>query len=77
MPAIQEAVEIKAPAEAVFDLVAKVKDFAFYTGFIKKIKLISGAMVDGASEWNHPRLGCDGNGMRAPQMLRLALDPRH
>lgn len=44
MPVIQDAVEIKAPAEAVFDLMVKVKDFALYTGLIKEIKLISDSM---------------------------------
>lgn len=43
MPLIQETVEIKASPEAVFDLVAKVKDFTFYSGYIKEIKLISGS----------------------------------
>lgn len=66
MPVIQETVEIKAPAEAVFDLIVKVNDFALYTGLIKEIKLISGSTyrwtvrVHGiAVEWDATITDCE------------------
>lgn len=41
MPLIRETVEIKAPPDAVFDLISKVSDFALYTGIVKEVKLIA------------------------------------
>lgn len=66
MSVIQEAVEIKAPAEAVFDLIVNVKDFALYTGLIKEIKLISSSTyrwtvrVDGITlDWDATITECE------------------